>query len=128
MIAPTLNELQKNYERNSSMTTENKNALAVIDGETLMDMRLPQTKFCVHTLLPQGVTILGGAPKIGKSWLVWISASVSPKENRCGICQHTEARRCIFASKTRSAGYRRGSTASPTRYRPTPFLLRQPEL
>ena len=70
MIAPTLNEQDKNYERNSSMTTENKNTLAVIDGETLMDMRLPPTRFCIDTLLPQGVSILGGAPKIGKSWLV----------------------------------------------------------
>ena len=48
----------------------NETTLAVIDGETLMDMRLPPTRFCVQTLLPQGVTILGGAPKIGKSWLV----------------------------------------------------------
>ena len=48
----------------------NETKLAVIDGETLMDMRLPPTRFCVQTLLPQGVTILGGAPKIGKSWLV----------------------------------------------------------
>ena len=48
----------------------NENKLVVIDGETLADMRLPPTQFCVHTLLPQGVTILGGAPKIGKSWLV----------------------------------------------------------
>ncbi len=47
-----------------------ENKLAVIDGETLMDMRLPPTRFCVQTLLPQGVTVLGGAPKIGKSWLV----------------------------------------------------------
>ncbi|MBR1811732.1 MAG: AAA family ATPase [Clostridia bacterium] len=52
------------------MTTENRNTLAVIDGETLMDMRLPPTKFCVDTVLPQGISILGGAPKIGKSWLV----------------------------------------------------------
>lgn len=44
--------------------------LAVIDGETLMDLRLPPARFCVATLLPQGVTVLGGAPKIGKSWLV----------------------------------------------------------
>ena len=70
MIAPTLNEQLKIHERNSGMTTENKNTLTVIDGETLMDMRLPPTKFCVDTLLPQGVSILGGAPKIGKSWLV----------------------------------------------------------
>ena len=70
MIAPALYEQEKIYERNSSMTIEKKNTLAVIDGETLMDMRLPPTKFCVDSLLPQGVTILGGAPKIGKSWLV----------------------------------------------------------
>lgn len=52
------------------MTIETAKSLAVIDGETLIDMRLPPTKFCVDTLLPQGITILGGAPKIGKSWLV----------------------------------------------------------
>ena len=49
---------------------ERKNMLTVVDGETLMDMKLPPTKFCVETLLPQGISILGGAPKIGKSWLV----------------------------------------------------------
>ncbi len=49
---------------------EAKNMLTVIDGETLMDMKLPPTKFCVETLLPQGISILGGAPKIGKSWMV----------------------------------------------------------
>ena len=50
------------------MTTKTK--LTVIDGETLMDMKLPPTKFCVDTLLPQGLCILGGASKIGKSWWV----------------------------------------------------------
>ena len=35
-----------------------------------MDADLPPTSFCVQTLLPQGLTILGGAPKVGKSWLV----------------------------------------------------------
>ena len=49
---------------------KDKNKLTVIDGETLADLRLPPTRFCMQTLLPQGVTILGGAPKIGKSWLV----------------------------------------------------------
>ena len=48
----------------------NTHKLTVIDGETLMDKRLPPTKFCVDTLLPQGLCILGGSPKVGKSWLV----------------------------------------------------------
>ena len=47
-----------------------ENKLAVIDGETLMDMRLPPGRVCVAGVLPQGVVILGGAPKIGKSWMV----------------------------------------------------------
>lgn len=44
--------------------------LEVIDGETLMDMQFPKSRFCIHSLLPQGISILGGAPKIGKSWMV----------------------------------------------------------
>ena len=37
--------------------------LTVINGETLADLRLPPTRFCVHPLLPQGVRILGGVPR-----------------------------------------------------------------
>ena len=44
--------------------------LQVIDGETLMDLRLEPTRFCVDTLLPQGACMLSGAAKIGKSWMV----------------------------------------------------------
>lgn len=45
-------------------------SLRVIDGQTLMDTELAVPKFCVKGLLPQGLCILGGAPKVGKSWLV----------------------------------------------------------
>ena len=45
--------------RKENYMTENK--LAVIDSETLVDMRLPPQKFCVQTLLPHGMSILGGA-------------------------------------------------------------------
>ncbi|MBQ3969537.1 MAG: AAA family ATPase, partial [Clostridia bacterium] len=41
-----------------------------IDGDTLLDMDLPATKFVIKDLLPQGLAILGGAPKVGKSWLM----------------------------------------------------------
>jgi histidinol phosphatase-like PHP family hydrolase len=44
--------------------------LEVVDGETLMDMQFPKSRFCIQTLLPQGISILGGSPKIGKSWMV----------------------------------------------------------
>ncbi len=49
---------------------QNATPLAVYDGETLMDARLPKCSFCIETLLPEGISMLGGAPKIGKSWIV----------------------------------------------------------
>ena len=47
-----------------------ENKLSVIDGESLMELELSTPQFCICSLLPQGLCILGGAPKIGKSWLV----------------------------------------------------------
>ena len=47
-----------------------KNKLTVIDGETLMDMRLAPIRYCIEGLLPQGVAMISGAPKIGKSWMM----------------------------------------------------------
>lgn len=44
--------------------------LMAVDGETLWDLEFGSQRFCIRGLLPQGLCILGGAPKIGKSWLV----------------------------------------------------------
>ena len=41
-----------------------------VDGDTLLDMDLPATKFVIKDLLPQGLAIIGGSPKVGKSWLM----------------------------------------------------------
>ena len=41
-----------------------------IDGDTLLDMDLPATRFVIKDLLPQGLAIIGGSPKVGKSWLM----------------------------------------------------------
>ena len=49
---------------------ETNTPLSVIDAHELMERYLPPPKFCVDTLLPHGLSILGGAPKVGKSWLV----------------------------------------------------------
>ena len=66
-----------------------KQTLTVIDGETLMDARLAPTKFCVDTLLPQGLSILAGAPKLGKSWLVLdLCVKVAKGENFLGQKTH----------------------------------------
>ena len=42
--------------------------LKTVDAETLLTTLLPSTRFIVDRLLPQGLHILAGAPKIGKSW------------------------------------------------------------
>lgn len=56
--------------KGGSLMEELQTSLCAIDGETLMDMPLALPRFCVGGLLPQRLSILGGAPKIGKSWLV----------------------------------------------------------
>ena len=47
-----------------------KKQLNSVDGETLWDLELGPQQFCIKGLLPKGLCALGGASKIGKSWLV----------------------------------------------------------
>ena len=55
--------------------------LQTIDADTLMSTPLPVTQFIVEDLLPEGLHILAGSPKIGKSWLaLWICLRVSKGE------------------------------------------------
>jgi RecA-family ATPase len=55
--------------------------LKTITGEELMSMELPPTRMIVHKLLPQGLHILAGAPKTGKSWLtLWLCLQISKGE------------------------------------------------
>ena len=44
--------------------------IKTINGEELMNLVLPPLRFAVDGLLPQGVCILAGRAKTGKSWLV----------------------------------------------------------
>ncbi|MEA5085220.1 MAG: AAA family ATPase [Lachnospiraceae bacterium] len=57
------------------------NKLETIDAETLMTTPLQQLRFIVEGLIPQGLHILAGSPKIGKSWLsLWICLQVAKGE------------------------------------------------
>ena len=50
-----------------------ENRLLTIDGETLMSQPLTPLNFVVDTLISQGLHILAGSPKVGKSWLaLWL--------------------------------------------------------
>ena len=56
--------------------------MKTIDAETLMTTVLPSTKCVVDRLLPEGLHILAGAPKIGKSWLaLWLCLCVAKGES-----------------------------------------------
>lgn len=54
------------------------NRLHTIDGETLMSQPFTPLNFVVDTLLSQGLHILAGSPKVGKSWLaLWLAVTVA---------------------------------------------------
>ena len=60
--------------------------LNTIDADTLMSTPLPVTRFIVEGLLPEGLHILAGSPKIGKSWLaLWICLRVLLQPAKVGI-------------------------------------------
>ena len=44
--------------------------LKILDGVTLAEMDLPPIKYVIKDLLPQGLAMLNGSMKIGKSWMV----------------------------------------------------------
>lgn len=51
--------------------------LNTIDGASLMSQPLHPPNFVVDTLLSQGLHILAGSPKVGKSWLaLWLAVTV----------------------------------------------------
>lgn len=59
----------------------NPTPLTYLDGETLMSTVLLPIRFVVDKLLPQGLHILAGAPKVGKSWLaLWLCLCVAKGE------------------------------------------------
>lgn len=54
------------------------NLLKTIDGETLLNSPLKSPEFIISKLIPQGLHLLGGSPKIGKSWLVlWMCLQIA---------------------------------------------------
>ena len=67
--------------------------LRTIDAETLLATPLRPVPFIVDGLIPRGLHLLAGSPKIGKSWLVlWLCLRVAEGEpmwgrtvNRCGV-------------------------------------------
>ncbi len=60
--------------------------LQTIDGESLISLPLQPLNFVVNSLLSQGLHILAGSPKVGKSWLaLWLSVAVAKGEPVWGM-------------------------------------------
>ena len=52
--------------------------LKTIDADTLLSTPMDKTLFVVDGLIPQGLSVLSGSSKIGKSWLMlWLSIQVA---------------------------------------------------
>ena len=60
--------------------------LNTIDGAFLMSQPLRPPNFVVDTLISQGLHILAGSPKVGKSWLaLWLAVTVAKGEPVWGM-------------------------------------------
>ena len=58
--------------------------LKTIDADTLLTTPLHKTLFVVEGLIPQGLSVLSGSSKIGKSWLVlWLGIQVARGNHTC---------------------------------------------
>ena len=54
------------------------NKLKTVDAETLLSTPMSKTMFIVDGLISQGVNVISGASKIGKSWLMlWLGLQVA---------------------------------------------------
>ena len=63
-----------------------KRKLVTVDAETLLATPMSKTMFIVDGLIPQGVNVLSGAAKIGKSWLMlWLGLQVAQGNSIWGL-------------------------------------------
>ena len=77
------------------------NRLQTIDADTLQSTAYEPVSFVVDDLLPQGLHLLAGAPKIGKSWLaLWLCPR---RASHSGRSPHGHARCCTSVWKTASS-------------------------
>ena len=82
----------------------NTEPLRTIDGATLMSQPLRPPNFVVDTLLSQGLHVLAGSPKVGKSWLaLWLAVTVAKGEPvwKLSVQQGTTLYLCLEDSQLR---------------------------
>jgi hypothetical protein len=59
-----------NYEQEFALTAPDQFRLNTFSASELQDMEFPPIKWIVQDILPEGLTLICGKPKFGKSWFV----------------------------------------------------------
>jgi hypothetical protein len=80
------------------VSTRDADLLAgVHDGAWLTDQNFPELRFAVEGLIPEGLTLLIGPPKAGKSWLaLGLLLAVASGGVALGAIKATPARRVLY--------------------------------
>lgn len=75
-------EILNSTDSISQAKINHKKKFDTVDGKTLMEQELSPIKYIVLDFLSQGLHILAGSPKTGKSWLVlWMCLQIAKGEN-----------------------------------------------
>ena len=94
------------------------NKLKTVDAETLLSTPMSKTMFIVDGLISQGVNVISGASKIGKSWLMlWLGLQVAQGNSVWGL--PTPQCDVLYLSLEDTAASKTDSTTSPTAPRTT---------
>lgn len=85
--------------KNAAKETRAQECLAgIFNGADLLEMDLPEVCWSVPGLLPQGLAILAGGPKLGKSWLVYsVCAGMGAGSRVLGHFQAPQAKSLYLA-------------------------------
>lgn len=71
---------------------------AYFTAAQLVDTVFPVPRWAVHGVIPEGLTLLAGAPKLGKSWLVLGTALAVAAGDRALGCIDVEAGPVLYAA------------------------------
>ena len=74
--------------------------------EEIMTTVYKPIEFVIEGLIAQGLYILAGAPKVGKSWLSLDICLSIAKEKRFSETKQNAVQHCIFALRTDLSEYR----------------------
>lgn len=78
----TLQKLHKDFTKiKKEINKETEDKLVIISAESLLKQEFPEPQYIIEGLLPEGLTLMVGLPKIGKSFLALHIALAVASEN-----------------------------------------------